>query len=751
MLGTTPALLEKGIPDNAFKPIEGDDKEYCRIWKQHNKQMPLFEGKAPIRQGFEVLSKEFLKVAEMDDSTIWGVKEMQSSWGKATQSASYLNERMMADTWCSAFVWVKKPIDKFASPITNVLFRKLEAKPEAIDENVKREVKRLSEQYHFFHWHLAFPDVFRLPGNGERSENEEMGWNGGFDVVLGNPPWERVKLQEKEWFAGVRPDIANASNAAKRRELIQAFKKESPSIYNTFLDAKRQAEGLSHILRNSGKYPLCGRGDINTYTVFAETKRGIINSTGRVGCIVPTGIATDDTTKFFFRDLIDSSSIISFFDFANQEGIFLAVDRNAKFTLLTLTGREKSIHNDAKFIFFATHVKDLKDDKKYFYLSSEDIALLNPNTRNCPVFRSRRDSELTKAIYRSVPILFKEGPPIEDPYKIKFFSMFHMTNEAHYFHNREQLESAGYTLNHNIFKTADELYLPLYEAKMMHIMNHRFANAGKPKKGSFIRGSSDYLSDEDYENPYCYALPRYWVAEEEVNEKVRSKGWNNKWFISFRDITGNVANIRTAVFSILPWVGVGNKAPLVLFKNDIQKKTIYFISCVTSFAFDYITRQSIGGTTLNYFILKQLPVISPYSDKKDIRFTYKTSLYEWLGSRVLELTYTAWDLKYFAQDFGYGGEPFRWNEDRRFLIRCELDAAYFHLYSISKNDVDYIMETFPIVKSRDEKKFGDYRTKLMILKIYDQMKKAMETGEPYQTILDPPPADPRVAHPLMEK
>ena len=118
----------------------------------------------------------------------------------------------------------------------------------------------------------------------------------------------------------------------------------------------------------------------------------------------------------------------------------------------------------------------------------------------------------------------------------------------------------------------------------------------------------------------------------------------------------------------------------------------------------------------------------------------------WIGSRAIELTYTAWDLLPFCKSCGWDGPPFRWDEERRFLLRCELDAAYFHLYGIERDDVDYIMETFPIVKRKDEAAHGEYRTKRVILEIYDEMALAMQGGPAYQTRLDPPPADPRVAH-----
>ena len=120
---------------------------------------------------------------------------------------------------------------------------------------------------------------------------------------------------------------------------------------------------------------------------------------------------------------------------------------------------------------------------------------------------------------------------------------------------------------------------------------------------------------------------------------------------------------------------------------------------------------------------------------------------DWLLPRVLELTYTAWDLEPFAQDVGYDGPPFRWDPERRALLRAELDAAFFHLYGLSRDDTDYILDTFPIVRKNDEKKYGEYRTKRLILEIYDAMAEAARTGVPYPTRLDPPPADPRVAHP----
>jgi hypothetical protein len=248
-------------------------------------------------------------------------------------------------------------------------------------------------------------------------------------------------------------------------------------------------------------------------------------------------------------------------------------------------------------------------------------------------------------------------------------------------------------------------------------------------------------------DPLRVSLPRYWVPEVEVRERLRDK-CHRLWLLGWRNIT-NTTNERTVIASILPQVGVGDTCPLMFF--EVPPATAgCLVASLSSFALDWVSRQKIGGTHLTYSYLNQLPVLPPSTYNQPCPWPLTTDhrpLKDWLLPRVLELTYTAWDLEPFAKDCGYDGPPFRWDEERRFLLRCELDAAYFHLYSIARDDVDYIMETFPIVKRKDEQKYGEYRTKRIILEIYDAMAEAMRTGKPYRTLLDPPPADPSVAHP----
>ena len=624
--------------------------------------------------------------------------------------------------------------------MTHEVFCRLLTAPEQVPEATCEEITHLAEQYNFLHWHLAFPDVFRVPADDAEPENEQTGWNGGFDVVLGNPPWERIKLQEKEWFATHRPDIAAASNAAARRQMINALPTEDPALYGAFLEARRQAEGESHLVRASGRYPLCGRGDVNTYTIFAETNRLLLAPTGRVGCIVPSGIATDDTTKYFFQDLMETQSLANLYDFENRAGLFPDVDSRMKFCLLTLTGAHRPAVRGAEFVFFAHSVEDLHDEQRHFTLAAEDLALLTPNTRTCPVFRSKRDAALTKLIYRRVPVLIKEGPPEENPWGIRFSTMFHMSNDSSLFRTREQLEADDWSLDGNVFRRGNDVYLPLYEAKLFHHFDHRWAT----HDGLDTRD----LTSTEKANPEALALPRYWVPADEVTARLADK-WRHGWLLGVRGIT-NTTNERTIIASVLARGGVGNSAPLMLLADGIAPLGGLLVASMSSYVFDFAARFKVGGVNLNFFIINQLPVLPPttytqpcpWGSSPTSLLPTPYSLHSWLLPHVLELTYTAWDLAPFAKDYGYDGPPFCWDEERRFLIRCELDAAYFHLYGIARDDVDYVMETFPIVKRKDEAQHGEYRTKRIILEIYDAIQQSIDTGTSYQTRLDPAPGPP---------
>jgi len=742
LLGTTPDLIRAGIPDDAFKPIEGDDKATTSAYRKRNKaEREAWESNQgsldfqDYDEEGEKLRRGYERFEAAPDRTACEVREKQARYEAVEDSEAMVHRRLVADTWCAAFVWPKtKDVGTGDSPppITTETLHRLADNARAAGRETLDETRRVAEEYGFFHWHVAFPNVF-----GENVEEP------GFDVVLSNPPWERIKLQEQEWFAARSPEIATAPNAAARKRKIKALVDDDPDLHAAFLGDLRKADGTSHLIRSSGRFPLCGRGDINTYSIFAETKCDIISDTGRVGCIVPSGIATDNTTKDFFADLVSTQTLASLYDFENK-GIFVDVDSRMKFSLLTLTGARRPVRA-AEFAFFCHAVSDLRDPERRFPLSAEDIRLLNPNTRTCPIFRTRRDAEITKEIYRRVPVLIDENKKDGNPWGITFLRMFDMSNDSGLFRIREELEADGCELAEpgNVFTDELRRYLPLYEGKMFDSYNHRAADVVVNSSNAFRPGQPKPLSQEELQNPRRPAMPQYWVNERDVISAIPKRNWIESSFIGFKNVT-SPTNARTFVGSLMPLAGFGNSMPIILLPKDEQSlSSVTLLSAnLSSYVFDYAVRQKISNVNLNFFIVKQIPVPPPETYDAPAAWEPGTTLSDWISSRVLELTYTAWDLAPFARDLGYDGPPFTWDPERRFRLRSELDAAFFHLYGIAREDVEYIMDTFPIVKRKDEAAHGEYRTKRVILEIYDHMSAATPeaTSEPAHPEAETPPA-----------
>ena len=592
---------------------------------------------------------------------------------------------------------------------------------------------------------MEFPDVFRVTGKDEKAENEQCGWSGGFDCVLGNPPWERVKLQEKEWFADKCPDIANAGNAKSRKQMIDKIKSDDQEMYQCFLSALRESMGESRFVRDTGLFPLCGRGDVNTYAIFSELNRLLINGFGRIGCILPSGIATDDTTKYYFQNLIETQSIVSLFDFENRNGIFQGVHRSFKFCLLTLSGLMKPNADFADFVFFAHEVSNLNDKTKVFQLSAQDFKLLNPKSLTCPIFRGRIDSELTKHVY-SRSTYFDSSVS-----KFVFEPKIDMTDEVGNFFESFGIIPDG--KNSPIEMESDKnAFIRLYESKLFWHYDHRFGTFENCSGDECKKGNARTSSSQEQVSENFAILPRYYVPKDLVANRYRDFT-KRKYLLAVRRLT-NATNERTAIFCLLPQCGCGNSAFVITLNN--LEEYIWYLSCASSFTFDYCSRNKLGGTNFLQFLIEQLPIV-PFHRITSSKYLHERNPFtEWLVPRVGELVYVANDMAEFGTELGFF-RPFHWSENRRSFIRCELDAAYFHLYlgtevewkstgskelleafPTPRQAVDYIMESFPIVKRKDIAKFGTYRTKETILEIYDEMTEAIRTGKSYQTKLDPP-------------
>jgi hypothetical protein len=771
LLGTTPKLLAEGLPDDAFKALEGDEPKHVTDLKKRNatertawkialrhgaNQDALFEEEEVLAESNAAFGETVSAITGADSQELEDVRNQAKAYRELTTSPDYIRALELADAWCAAFVWKKtKTATPPALTTKSLLTLHSEDGGASLPDGTVEEVVRLREEYHFFHWHLEFPEVFRVPADaGAPGVDERTGWKGGFSCVLGNPPWETLEFKTEEYFATVAPKIAKAANQAARQALIDELAESEDEadreLHAEYIADKRLSDGFSHLARWSGRFPLAARGKLNTYPLFAEAASHGIAPWGRFGLVLQTGIATDATTAPFFSDLVRSKRLVSFLDFKNEAWVLSRdVHHSTRFCLLTVTGREKQVRK-ASFAFGTWYMEDLP--ARRFTMPLEEILLVNPNTGNLPVFESRRDAEITFGVYSRIPVLLKapdeHGRGGSNPWGLTFRQgLFNMASGSHLFRGKPELADEGWQLTGNVFTRVEEggktrRYLPLYEAKMLHHFDHRLGTYEGQTQAQANVGTLPRVTPEQHDDPDFAPLPRYWGPEFDVDSGKRDKKgnrimwagvetrlaereWWKGWLLGWRDIARST-DTRTTMATVLPPYGVGHTNPL-MFPEDAESAAL-LQACMSSFVFDYVIRQKIAGTHLTYGYLYQLPV--PLL--ADFRAVPGGA--EWFTARVVELAYTSRDMADFAEDLGYENAPFRWDEGRRELLRVELDAALFHLYGVSRVDVEYVMDTFPVVKREDEAAHsGAFRTKDLILDIYDRMEEARATGNDYRT------------------
>ena len=539
----------------------------------------------------------------------------------------------------------------------------------------------------FLNWQVAFPGIWQ----DWRSTTPR----GGFDAVIGNPPWDKVKLQQVEWFAARRPEIASAQRAADRKRMIGALQKSGDPLFVEFEQADERAKSAGRVARKWGDYPFLARGDINLYSLFVERAMTLVKEDGVIGLLTPSGIASDKTAAPFFHSVSTEGRLRTLYDFENKKVFFPDIHASFKFCVFVATRTQRS--TSARCAFYLHDVAELKDEDRCFSLTAQDFARVNPNTGTAPIFRTRRNAELTTAIYRRLPVLVDNsiGEKVE-VWPVKYTRMFDMTNDSHLFRTREELEDkeGAYPLGGNRFNSPSGEWVPLYEGKMVQAYDHRAADVVSKDANLFRPGQQASIQDLEKQNFSRFPNPRYYVRDDAERWK-----WDNAWVIAMKDITATT-NMRTMIASIIPRVGAGHTLPLLPILDGSPTQACFVVANLNALVFDFVARQKVPATHFMWYVLEQLPVV-PLDRYKSTRFGPKTAA-EIVHDAVLELTYTAHDMAPFARDLGYDGLPFQWDENRRLHLRAKLDALFFHLYGITdRDDIRYIYSTFPIVERQE--------------------------------------------------
>ena len=391
--------------------------------------------------------------------------------------------------------------------------------------------------------------------------------------------------------------------------------------------------------------------------------------------------------------------------------------------------------------FYLTRLDHLLDPRRIYTLQTSDFARLNPNTKTCPVFRTSRDAALTAKIYRHSTILLNEQTG-ENPWNVKFGSMFNMSTDSHLFRTYTQLTEAGATYQAPNFTLEGETYVPLYEGKMIWHYNHHY---GTWPTSVERPNAIDTPSIAELANPDASIIPWYWVPLTAVQDqliKVDSQGnvvweWKHKWLFAFRDIARGV-DMRTFIISPIPDAnGVGHTATLLYVERGCMPAAVLY-AMMSSLIFDFVTRQKIGGTHASINYVKQFPVLAP---------DQIPSAAQWqIVRRVAELCYFNHDLDGWAEELWEemtdeqraelpqlgDKQPWMFNPDRRALLQAELDAIFAHLYGLTTEDLRPILdpgdqcgegcinEPFRLLKDNEIRQYGEYRAKRLVLDAWNR-------------------------------
>ncbi|WP_024538075.1 Eco57I restriction-modification methylase domain-containing protein [Comamonas badia] len=587
--------------------------------------------------------------------------------------------------------------------------------------DLMRACAELARRERFFHWWTQFPTVFDVNGAG------------GFDVVLGNPPWDRIKLQEVEWFAERDAAIATQPRAADRKAQIAALQKANAPLAVEYAEAVQRAEANARVLAKAGDYPLLGGGDVNLYSLFVERAQTLAKPGGLVALLTPSGIAADKGAAAFFSGIATHGRLGALYDFENRKVFFPDVHASFKFCTLVFGGPERRF--DQTLCAFFLHSLDELEAREatgeVLVLSAHDFALVNPNTGAAPIFRTRRDADITTRIYRQHPVLVRHAADGEQrAWPVKYARMFDMTNDSGKFMKPGELQQHGWQRAPlNRWRKGGEEALPLYEGKMVQMFDHRAADVVVNTANLKRAAQQASVGSSEKESPERYPTAQYWVAKSDV-----STTWGGTWCIAYKSVTAP-SNMRTMIAALIPASGVGNSMAMLLPSDDglgsYATTAPLLLANICSLAYDFVLRQKVQGQNLNWFIIEQTAVISAsrFNDPLPAAFTTaaraaglmnghhaEPSIADFVAPQVLALSYTAHDLAPFARDMGYVDArgmvlpPIAWNEEERRERLAALDALFFWLYGLSGAEVDYVLSTFPIVREQDERAFGRFRT-----------------------------------------
>jgi hypothetical protein len=607
---------------------------------------------------------------------------------KAAAYADYLNSascrrlKAAADLWTAAFFWTAAhgPL-----PTTGPYRRALAGN---VSVDLAQAAGRVVSVVGPLHWALAFPDVRD---------------RGGFDLVIGNPPWEQFKGAERDFFADVAPEVATLPSK-ERKQAIEAMAEEDSALYGRWLDYQALQGRQAHYAKVCGRFTRTPN-EVNTYVLFTELAADLVGKRGSVGMLVKSGLALDAAQRDVWQKLVAGGRVREVRDIVNVAPLFPAVAAVERFSVLVLGPEGVSTEFGASMRSITTDEASIRPLVRW---DAELLRTVCPATGTLISTRENWELDLALELHRRWPTLEFDrttSPKGRNAWSLAYYTLFHSSGGQKWFHRPEELLALGFELapDRSMRHADGRVAVPLFEGQMMNRFDHR-AKTYEGYSGASKYGPKPNLpkvSDSQHADPTFEVEPRYWMWDEVATKRL-DETIGDRALVAYRNVTRPDTDSRSIKAALLFPTPATHAIPLLAVPPELA---LAFLGLLNSTVFDFLARVHVPGANLTPWVISQCAAPPP----------------ELLDPCCADLAGRLSITSVKLAD-AYGLPLNKWDTETRSFLEAECDARVARSYGLSRDQYDQLFEHFSVLGRVEKVRFGEQRTRRLCLEVFDRLE-----------------------------
>ncbi|WP_321167427.1 class I SAM-dependent DNA methyltransferase, partial [Campylobacter jejuni] len=446
-----------------------------------------------ITQEFEILQEVFEKLDNLKDTNEEQIKQSKQIY--QNEITPKLNKLNLYLNYINTLHFVNKEELQILKALSQDDIQNLSQ-----NEQAKAIISKYQKEFNFFNYELEFPEIV---------ENQVFK---GFDIIIGNPPWDKTKFSDSDFFPQYKSDYRSLI-ASKKKE-IQDNLLAKDYIKQNYEKQKAYINDLSEYYKKA--YPLNkGSGDGNLFRLFVEKNLSLLKQDGNLAYVLPSALMFEDGSLTLRKEILENKTLEYFYSFENRQAIFADVDSRYKFALMLIKNTQANHTHKIKMMFYKTDINSLKNKDEILTLNLKDIKKLSPTHLALMELKDKQALEILRKSYNAFQNLSFDY--------IDFRRELDMTNDKDLF-----------------IEEFREGLLPLYEGKMIHQFNANFSQTTY-----FLEKAK---LDEHLKSKELYRAKK--ATGKELNPKLIK--YDREFFrLGYRKIASDT-NERTLIASLLP-------------------------------------------------------------------------------------------------------------------------------------------------------------------------------------------------------